>query len=1149
VASFLETYLADLRAGSVAPLEVYQARYPGFEEVIAEEYAALTRRDDDGAADPHLGSDPPAIGHYRLLRRLGRGGQGDVHLAEDQKLGRPVALKVLRHFSSVSRERVARFRREGELASRLDHPGLATVHDVGFEDGVPYIAMRYVEGETLAEQIASAGDRVASGDASRTSSTSTSRAEVHRIVEVVEQAARAVHVAHEAGIIHRDLKPGNIMVTPDGRAVVLDFGLAHELEGDQPITQSGDLFGTPHYMSPEQLTAHRVRLDRRTDVYSLAVTLYEALTRRRPFDGATREAIYQAILGKEPPDPHRFNPAIPRDLRVVLDTALEKDRDRRYQTTRDLADELERVRRRLPIRARKVSAPRRFGRWVRREPARAAVLALVLVIAAGAGYWASAWPAIHAQQRIAEEVKRSERLHRALQEAHFELQEGGPERALAAYRHASDIDPESVLAMAGVAMALHEIGRHQEVLSTLEAHSGLVARHRSLVLLRERALNALGRHAEAERLEVRGFEPRSHFDCYLAAQLELSRGHQGDRTAFGRAADWMRRCILLAPRPQVLYHLELAHALGHTDDNPARLRIAEVVERRYGDHASPFPWYWAGFARLGIDPEGAIRAFREAVMRRERFTAAWINLGESYLEIGDAQAALGAARRALDQKPDRRSTARARFTMGSALAQAGDTAGASTAFEEAIRLDGKLVLARVQLGRVLLKDGKLARAEAVFREARALRPDLIEALTGLGEALDKQGRSRDAVSVLREAIGLAPDHAESHLLLGIALQNLGDRPGAVEAFRTAVRLRPDHALSTMHLARALWSAGKQAEAVVAIRKVLDLEPENARAWADLGDFLRCQGKVADAARAFRRATRLDADLADAWFGLALALASPENRAAAIEACERGLRLRPERDYGHYVMGIVRERIGDDEGAVEAYRATLRLNPENARALCNLGGVFASLGRFEEAVRAYRKGHKIGSALENWSYPSEQWLREAERLAALDPRLEAVLRGDEDLQGTKDGAALAGVANRKKQFAAAARLWMEVLALDPPLQESLRGKYRQWAARAAIFAGTGQGRDARDLDEATRERWRTQAVRWLREDLEAWLDLHRQGKVRSVSLRTLLGRWKTDRELAPIREPERLAGRAESERDLCRRFWSQVDAFLARTADE
>src|SRR5688572_13294303 len=350
-------------------------------------------------------SDTPTsrkIGPYRLVREIGRGAQGHVFLAEDSRLSRRVALKVLSSAIVQSGPALERFRREAAAASKLDHPGICSVYDAGEADGYAYIAMRYVEGQTLAKQIASSRERalpemetlavdlpseqsvpapLPRDGSSSTGKVITSRPELLRAMHLVERAARALHAAHEAGLIHRDIKPGNIMVTPEGDPVILDFGLARAEDGaQQTITHSGDLLGTPAYMSPEQLLAQRIVLDRRTDVYSLGVTLFECLTLERPFDAPTREGIYQKILTGHAPDPRRLNSHIPRDLRVVIATAMEKDRERRYKTALDFAEDLRRVREYLPIHARPAGPILRLERWVQRNPVLATATCGIFVV-------------------------------------------------------------------------------------------------------------------------------------------------------------------------------------------------------------------------------------------------------------------------------------------------------------------------------------------------------------------------------------------------------------------------------------------------------------------------------------------------------------------------------------------------------------------------------------------------------------------------------------------------------------------------------------------------------------------------------------------------------------------------------------------------
>ncbi len=318
-------------------------------------------------------SDSQQIGAYRTLRELGRGGQAIVWLAEDSRIGRQVALKVLPHLGPGGEEAMRRFRREAEVTARLEHPAICGVLEADLDRGTPYIAMRYVAGETLARRLAVARE---TGD-------EPPRAEALReLARFVETCARALHLAHEAGIVHRDVKPANLMVTPEGEPVILDFGLAREDDGaGQSLT--GEASGTPAYMSPEQMT-NRARPDRRSDVWSLGVALYEAATLAHPFAAATREALFQTILTAEPPDPRRANRAIDRDFATILETATAKERDRRYQTALDLAEDLRRWRANEPIRARPAGRFERLARWAQRNPALAASGAAILLLAVAA---------------------------------------------------------------------------------------------------------------------------------------------------------------------------------------------------------------------------------------------------------------------------------------------------------------------------------------------------------------------------------------------------------------------------------------------------------------------------------------------------------------------------------------------------------------------------------------------------------------------------------------------------------------------------------------------------------------------------------------------------------------------------------------------
>ncbi len=370
----------DEREDRRRPLAEYQRRFPGFEAEVAVEFEAVlaARRGAERAdAAPH-----ELFGRYRVLHELGRGGQARVVLALDETLRRHVALKIVSsEFENVSPERRERLRREANTISRLEHPGICAVYEARLDLARPFIAMRYVPGETLAAQIKRAQDErrsatPASPSPARVALFPERREELAQLLRFFERLVRAVHAAHEAGVIHRDLKPSNVMVTPAGEPVILDFGLARDESSDEvSLTRSGALVGTPAYMAPEQFEPGAAAPDRRADVYALGVMLYECSTLARPFPPAHPLAPRGASHELPANDPRAVNARLPKDLRIVIATALEERPARRYPSALALAEDLRRICEYEPILARAPSAGVRAARWVRRNR----VLAFALV--------------------------------------------------------------------------------------------------------------------------------------------------------------------------------------------------------------------------------------------------------------------------------------------------------------------------------------------------------------------------------------------------------------------------------------------------------------------------------------------------------------------------------------------------------------------------------------------------------------------------------------------------------------------------------------------------------------------------------------------------------------------------------------------------
>jgi eukaryotic-like serine/threonine-protein kinase len=368
-----------------------------------------------------LDGEATRLGNYDILDELGRGGMGVVYLARDTRLGRLVALKMIRGSTFDAKEQQVRFLAEAQAIAQLRHPHIVQLYEIGTLEGRLYCALEYVPGGSLAKHL--------DGKPLPASQTAA----------LVELVARAVHHAHQNNLIHRDLKPANILLMPNaecrmpnenktiasfdirhssfGIPKVTDFGLAKRLDTTEGLTQTGLIVGTPHYMAPEQAQVGKKVLGPATDIYALGAILFECLTGRPPFLGESALEVIDALLNDEPVPPRRLVPQVPLDLETICLKCLQKEPARRYATAAALADDLGRFLRGEPIRARPVSRTERLWRWSRRNPlatAFLATLALGVLAMAGLAWWAldeRDQAARHAQQaeENAERAARNER--------------------------------------------------------------------------------------------------------------------------------------------------------------------------------------------------------------------------------------------------------------------------------------------------------------------------------------------------------------------------------------------------------------------------------------------------------------------------------------------------------------------------------------------------------------------------------------------------------------------------------------------------------------------------------------------------------------------------------------------------------------------
>src|SRR3989449_7142150 len=285
-----------------------------------------------------------SLSHYRIVSKLGAGGMGEVYLAHDTKLDRRIALKILPAELAANQDRMRRFTQEAKSAAALNHPNIATIHEIGESNGVNFIAMEFIDGATLREKI------------------HQEQTDLRKLLRYLQRVAEGLAKAHAAGIVHRDLKPDNIMITRDGHAKILDFGLAKLIE--QPPTSGADssevatavmpqhstpgaIMGTVGYMSPEQAQGKTKEIDQRSDIFSFGCILFEAVTGKKPFEGESVIKSLHMVVYEPAPPIADLNPAAPPELQRIVRRCLAKDADERYQSIKEVAIELKELRREL----------------------------------------------------------------------------------------------------------------------------------------------------------------------------------------------------------------------------------------------------------------------------------------------------------------------------------------------------------------------------------------------------------------------------------------------------------------------------------------------------------------------------------------------------------------------------------------------------------------------------------------------------------------------------------------------------------------------------------------------------------------------------------------------------------------------------------
>jgi tetratricopeptide (TPR) repeat protein/serine/threonine protein kinase len=991
------------------------------------------------------------IGPYKLLEQIGEGGFGIVFLAEQtQPLRRKVALKVLKP-GMDTRQVVARFEAERQALALMDHPNIAHVFDGGeTAAGRPYFVMELVRGVPI------------------TRYCDQNQLSIRERLELFVSACQAVQHAHQKGVIHRDLKPSNVLVTShDGVPVVkvIDFGIAKAL--GQPLTDKtvntgfAQVVGTPLYMSPEQAGLSELDVDTRSDVYSLGVLLYELLTGTTPLDRerlgrAGYEELRRIIREEEPPrpstrlstlgqaaatvsaqrqsDPKRLSRLFRGELDWVVMRALEKDRNRRYDTANGFAMDVQRYLADEPVLACPPSAVYRFRKFARRNRrtlVTATLLGAMLLVVAGSFGWmtrdravrggrnAEAVAGLLGQCEDALGVDRADRAAIALEAAERRAAEGGAEgladrlarcRAdLALLRELDGIDafrftvtkgkiPGLKAAAARWRRALAAYGVKPDGGPASDA-AGRV--NRSLV--RDRVLTVLdlwlGADPSAEvRAGVRAVLREADPDPYRDAVRDAVAARDG------------RAVRALAEKPEALTQpARYAAVLGHLGWIPRERRRAvlqSALRARPGDlglllmmaQSYPSRPKWAA---------ERVRWLQAAVAAHPENAAVHNNLGIALDDMKDLDGAIAEYREAIRLDP--KHAAIHRNNLGATLVRKKDLDSAIAEYREAIRLAPKYTLALTNWGRALARKGDLDGAIAKHSEAIRLDPKFAPARSNLGEVLGRKGNLDGAIAQYEEAIRIDRKDAQARIGLGVVLWKKNDLDGAIAQYEEALRIDPDSASAHTNRGVILWTKGKRDAAMAEFRKAFRLDPEDAHANGELGKALLERGELDEALARSRKAALLD----------------------------------PEDVEYRCTVGNVLIEKGDLDGAITEYKEAIRIDPKNFAARANLAITQAKQGKhdlalplFQEVATEIEKGgfrQKNAEAILNGLIDCHERLKQFDRAEAWRRKVLAVVKersGGDSPAYAAQLVSLGRVLHKQHRWADAIEAYKQALAIKP-----------------------------------------------------------------------------------------------------------------------
>jgi serine/threonine protein kinase/tetratricopeptide (TPR) repeat protein len=829
--------------------------------------------DDDRTQPFEVIANGTVVSHYKIISKIGIGGMGEVYLAQDTELERRIALKFLSSRLCQDQDCRARFRREAQAAARLSHQNVTHVYEVSQFKDRPYIAMELIEGETLADLIArddhSFSDRL----------------------EIATQICDGLREAHNKEILHRDIKPTNILLDEKGIPHLSDFGLA-KIKGLQKITKTGSTIGTTAYMSPEQIKGEAV--DNRSDIFSLGVVLYELFTNHHPFAKETEAATHHAILNELPEPITRFKSNVPEGLQQIIDKALAKDGEMRYQHVDDLRTDIKR----LSLIGKGKSTSSLSGKnnrqSARRRTMYVALLAVLLVI-------------VLLNPSIRNPLLNSLGIYSIPTEKHL---------AVLPFINIGEDNPDTSLndgLMEILTSKLNQLEQFHGTLHVIPASEVRLVNSRSAREVRKAFGATLAVTGSLRELE-NGLEMIINLiDAKKERQLRSSTINISN-SQISSLHDSATFCLARM--------LEL-HLLP--EDKNFLIEGGTPVPKAYYLYLEGM-----GFLQRSQKPEcidSAIRLFHQAIEEDDQYASGLAALGQAYLIKFQNQKEsewLEHARNYCEQAISINSKLSPVYvTLGQVYLENGLTQEAISEFENALTYDSFNHRAYREIAKAFVSLNQPDMAESTYKRAIELQPELISAQFSLGWFYVSQGRKQDALRQAQKIITLNPEGFQVWNNLGGIYYYLGQYRDARDKWNHSLAIEPNYGAfsnlgSLSYLEKQYTSAAKMYE------NALQLNDRDYQVWINLADvYSKLEGKRKDFEATLRRAISmaekqkdLNPDNPNVLSHLAESYASLGENEKAIEHAERMLELAPDNVNSYVSAGFVYELVGERDLAID-----------------------------------------------------------------------------------------------------------------------------------------------------------------------------------------------------------------------------------------